>query len=156
MIDVHEDLAKWRIKSLFTYVQTNICVEDTYRDCLNNLCEHWVNNPDKVSKFKDTAKIKSERQNLRDSIESVLPKDYKLDDHSLGSSSTSLRVGEMLAVQERRNKCWEMIIDSIPSEEPFLKKYVSSEQDIHVICSREDLEKRLNEFVHETFVKEKT
>ncbi len=155
IINTHEDLAKWRIKSLFGHVEGSVSLDDTYRNALNNLGEDWVNNPDKVSKFLNISTIKGDKEKIRECIEHVLPPEYKFNKGVLDRVSTTLAVGGMLAEHERPNECWQMIIDSIPEEDPFFKRYVSPERDIYVICSAEDLEQKLAQFIKETFVEGK-
>lgn len=153
IISTHEDLAKWRIKRLFTLVKGNISVENTHGEELDNICGDWLNDPNKISKFLYIDNIKKSGETIRRSLEAVLPKEYEFKKGFATSIETTLRGGNMYATSQKKEKCWEKIINQTQQKDPFLE-YTSKEQDIYLSCPKEEFDQKLTEFI-KNFCKKK-
>lgn len=135
IIGADEDLAKWRIKNLFTQLEGNIVLDDTQKKTLRNLGEDWVDNEEKVSKFLNIETIKADKEKIKKCIEQVLPHDYKFKEDIPIRSSTTLHGADMLVEKEKQKDYWTWVFDTIPEEDPFRRKYISLERgDVYTIC----------------------
>lgn len=154
IFSTHEDIAKWRIVTLFDHLDGLIAVQENQRHDLNtgldNLCEDWLNDPTKVAQFQDMAALREAIPSLRKSLEAVLPPDYEFQQPH---RNTNLGKGEMLQAEERRREGWERIVAEIPERDPFSKYCLPDELDVHKFCYREALDEQLSGFIRQLCVK---
>ena len=146
MLSTSEDLAKLRIKLLFTLIQSSVNITDEgIEEKLHDLCDKWLADKSMVSAFCDK---KYDRENIRKEIEAFLPDDYEFNISSVDKNETTLAKGKMLQKTEQKDKGWDGIFEQLGEYDP-LSKYCADGEVI--ICSRSDFDKRAKYFMQSTF-----
>lgn len=140
IITLEEDSGKFRIRRLFTHLQASINIKDKSK--LEALCQDWLNNSNKISEFYRNS---WKQEEIRKSIENVLPKNYEFDEHFIPHKKTTLAPGRMLLREEERKEGWTKISEEVRKTD-LLRKYTISE-DRYLTCSKERLKQNLEDFI---------
>lgn len=155
IINTTEDLAKWRMASLFECVKKDIDLDDRKKMEIHNLCEDWLSNPQRIAQFQNLPIPENNKAEMRKTIEGVLPDGYSFYESAIPHESSTLRSAEMLAEREKWDKAWEGIFEKIHVDDPFRKKYIVSGKDSYIIRSAKELSKELPALSNDGFPEQK-
>jgi hypothetical protein len=151
VISAAEDLAKWRIKNLFNYIENSTYLSESSAQTFNNLCGDWLNKPEMVAQFEDVSALKTNINPIRVDIESVLPEDYQFVESIVAPPSSTLGSAPMLAEKEKRERGWEDVANNIPAGDPFCNKFFISDRDVYVVLPSEKLKDQLPKLIEGNF-----
>ncbi len=148
IITTQEDLGKLRIKELFTLVENSVNITETKDfESLQELCEKWLANPEKVVEFySNSYKI----DETIEEIEKILPDGYKFIKYIVNKGSSALSVAKMLRKAEQKKKGWTGIFEQVAEEDPLIEYSIA--EDI-LLSSRDSYDKEIDTFIREVIAK---
>jgi len=136
-----EDLGQFRIRYLFDQIQGSI-ENLKNKSSLESLCNEWIKNPQKICEFSESSWNQEE---IRKSIENILPRKYKFAPHFLSSKETTLSPAQMLQKEELRKAGWTKILEIVKKED-LLSSYIT-QQDKYLLFPRNQLEQIRQELI---------
>jgi len=127
-----DDLAKWRLRELFTYVSNHIELPDEgqtegVRDKINAACEKTLQDRTWVTQFATMPLGSGARSRLKDFFEKMLPTDYRFSkDLALPLGGGAMEPEKHLAAKQHREQCWQAVFEKVShAQDPtwkFLRK----------------------------------
>ena len=144
-ISAEEDIGKLNIKIFFRQI-FYIILDKTTENKLKSLEQSWLNNSQKKHDFFTRG---WQKEDIRKSIEDVIPKEYKFKTPYIPRKRESTLGGASIYTQEEDlNKCWEKVFGEIPESIPLIK-YFSGSTDKYLCFPEKDLHEEIEKLFSE-------
>lgn len=142
-----EDLGRMQIASSFDTLKVFVhSLNNETKLKLEKKFTQLIDNEETVSFFSNDEDDKEGRGRIRDSIEEILPSNYKFKEAIFKSSKTTLSEGEMLLDDEKLDLGWTELFKE-KGKDPLLKYIEAEKKDFYKVYTEKKIDERRNDFI---------